>query len=155
MREVFPKTGAEKAGIAVDDVVREIDGDSLESRRDLIGRIQKMRPGARVRLRILRYGKDLNIVAVLGRRADAWMAEDMVFQEDITGPLSQRRSGFPSAIQHDCVLRPNQCGGPLVDLDGNIVGINIARADRVSSLALTASVVQQRIEELKSGRLAN
>ena len=155
VRQVFPNTGAEQAGIVVDDIVAEIDGDSLETREDLRDRIQKMRPGARVRLKILRDGKDLSIVATLGRRDDTWMSEDMVFQEDITGPLSQRRSGFPLAIQHDCVLRPNQCGGPLVDLDGNIVGINIARADRVSSLALTASYVKQRIEELKSGRLAN
>lgn len=153
VREVFPNTGAEQAGIIVDDVVTSIDEDALASRRDLIDRILKMRPGTRVRLNIVRDGKDLKVVAVLGRRADVWMDEDMIFSEDITGPLSQRRSGFPSAIQHDCVLRPNQCGGPLVDLDGNIVGINIARADRVSSLALTASVVQQRIEELrKSGR---
>ena len=97
---------------------------------------------------------DLNIFAVLGR-ADPWTVEDEAFQEDVTGPLSQRRSGFPIAIQHDCVLRPNECGGPLVDLDGNVVGINIARADRVSSLALTAGIVQQRIEEMKLGRLAN
>ncbi len=153
VREVFPNTGAAQAGIIVDDIVTEIDGAELESRRDLIDRILKMRPGTRVRLNILREGKELPIVAVLGRRADTWMGEDMAFQEEITGPLSQRRSGFSSAIQHDCVLRPNQCGGPLVDLDGNVVGINIARSDRVSSLALTAEFVQQRIQALKSGRL--
>jgi serine protease Do len=154
VRRVIANTGAEKASIAVDDVVTELDGDSLESSEDLTDRIRKKRPGTRVRLKIVRDGNDLNIFAVLGR-ADTLMSEDMAFQEDVTGPLSQRRSGFPLAIQHDCVLRPNQCGGPLVDLDGNIVGINIARADRVSSLALTAGVVQQRIEEMKLGRLAN
>ena len=50
------------------------------------------------------------------------------FQNTMGGPLSERRAGFPAALQHDTVLQPNQCGGPVVDLDGKTVGINIARA---------------------------
>ena len=46
------------------------------------------------------------ITATLSRRYDLFMGQDAGFQEDITGPLSQRRSGFPSVIQHDCLLNP-------------------------------------------------
>ena len=60
----------------------------------------------------------------------------------------------PVVLQHDTVLRPNQCGGPVVNLDGQAVGVNIARAGRVASYALPASVVLPLLEELKSGRLA-
>jgi serine protease Do len=41
-----------------------------------------------------------------------------------------------------------------LDLDGKAVGINIARADRVSSYAIPASVVKPLLADLKSGRLA-
>ena len=39
-------------------------------------------------------------------------------------------------------------GGPLVDLDGHIIGINIARAGRISSYALPASDIQQILDRL-------
>ena len=58
------------------------------------------------------------------------------FQNSLGGKLSVRRFGFPLAFQHDTVLRPSDCGGPVVDLDGRVVGFNIARAGRTESYAL-------------------
>jgi S1-C subfamily serine protease len=57
------------------------------------------------------------------------------------------------ALQHDTPLSPSECGGPLIDLSGKIVGVNIARAGRVDSLALPAATVLSVIESLKSGEL--
>jgi S1-C subfamily serine protease len=42
-----------------------------------------------------------------------------------------------------------------VDLDGKAVGINIARASRVATFALPASVVRSVLEEMKSGQLVS
>jgi serine protease Do len=64
--------------------------------------------------------------------------------------LSQRSEGFELAIQHDTVLQPWQCGGPLVNLDGKAIGLNIARAGRIASYALPAVLVKQIVEDLKS-----
>ena len=50
--------------------------------------------------------------------------------------MSKRRSGYDRVIQHDSVIRPEECGGPLVNLDGKVIGINIARAGRVETYAL-------------------
>ena len=52
------------------------------------------------------------------------------------GPFSDRRWGFSKVIPHDLGIAPTECGGPLVDLDGHCVGVNIARALRVASYAL-------------------
>jgi hypothetical protein len=52
------------------------------------------------------------------------------------------------------VLRPADCGGPLLDLDGKMVGINIARAGRVNSYAIPTAAIKPLLEELKSGNLA-
>jgi serine protease Do len=62
--------------------------------------------------------------------------------------LSERRGGFSLAIQHDSVLKPADCGGPIVDLDGKAVGLNIARAGRVESYALPAAVVRASVAKL-------
>jgi serine protease Do len=50
------------------------------------------------------------------------------------------------------VLRPTDCGGPLVDLDGRVLGINIARAGRVETWALPGDVIKSLIKPLKDGK---
>jgi S1-C subfamily serine protease len=71
------------------------------------------------------------------------------------GPLSHRRDDFPAAIQHDTVLRPSDCGGPIVDVAGNVIGINIARADRTASYALPSAAVLELFDKLKSAAPAS
>jgi serine protease Do len=51
-------------------------------------------------------------------------------------------------------LKPSDCGGPVVDLDGRTIGINIARAGRVESYAIPAAAVRSMIADLESGKLA-
>ena len=53
------------------------------------------------------------------------------------GPLSSKRVDFPNALQHDLTIRPDECGGPIVNLDGQVVGVNVARGGRVKSYAIT------------------
>jgi serine protease Do len=67
----------------------------------------------------------------------------------IASSLSRRAAGFELAIQHDTVLQPWQRGGPLVNLEGKAVGLNIARAGRVASYALPAGFISQLVERLK------
>jgi serine protease Do len=52
-------------------------------------------------------------------------------------------------LQHDTVLKPEECGGPIVNLDGKAIGINIARAGRVESYAIPSEAVLPILEELK------
>ena len=53
--------------------------------------------------------------------------------------LSLVRSGFPSVIQTDMQLDRGRCGGPVVDLDGKVIGVAIARADRTRSFIIPAA----------------
>ncbi len=39
-------------------------------------------------------------------------------------------------IAHDSFVLPQQCGSPLVGLDGHVVGINISRSMRVATFAI-------------------
>ena len=70
------------------------------------------------------------------------------FQDTLGSDLSSRRGGFASALQHDTVLDANQCGGPVVGLDGRAVGLNIARAGRVVSYAIPAAAVRPVVADL-------
>ena len=62
---------------------------------------------------------------------------------------SVRRDDFELVIQHDTVLEPAQCGGPLVNLQGEAIGLNIAREGRIASYALPAELVMRLIDDMK------
>ena len=112
--------------------------------------VSSLLPGDQIELLIKRGSEELTKSAVLGNHAQIFDMEDdrAAFQNSLGGQLSERRYGFPSVIQHDSVLKPEECGGPIVDLDGKAVGINIARAGRVESYALPASLVREAVKKM-------
>lgn len=145
---VLEGSAAERIGLKVNDIVIELANQPISLRQQLIRRIQEYRPGEIVELRVVRDGETLRLSAPLGRIDDV-LAAEQGFDGHLGGPLSIRRSDFPEIIQHDCIVPAQQCGGPLVDLNGQAVGINIARAGRVSTYALPAELIQRKIAELR------
>ena len=90
----------------------------------------------------------MTLASRLGRATDISSAEQGLLAHE-GGPLSQRRSDFSRVIEHDCLVMPNQCGGPLVDVHGQAIGVNIARASRVSSYALPKDVVVTALKRMR------
>lgn len=148
---VLPGSGAEQAGLRPRDIVTHLNDEVLKDRADLIERLQQFRPGDDCRLRILRLEAVQTVVVQLTAPLGEMLGRGDK-QNRLGGDLSERRSGFPNAFQHDTTLTPEQCGGPVVDLDGKTVGLNIARYGRTASLALPASTVRELIPQLKSGK---
>ncbi len=144
---VMPDSGAAKAGLVAKDVITSIQDKRVHTREELIEVIRRYNVGKTVKLKVNRADKEMEITATLGKT-------EVYFQDKLGGGLSDRASGFPRALQHDTVLRPKHCGGPLLDLDGHAIGLNIARAGRVASYALPAADVLSVLEDLMSGKLA-
>jgi serine protease Do len=143
---VVPGSGAERAGLEVDDVIYAVNDKELASRREVLETIAKYRAGQRLKLSVRRGEKEITLVArLMDFTASIFDPTEM----EVNGQVSARSSGFANVIQHDTVLTPNQCGGPLVSLKGEVVGINIARANRVSSYALPVDIVRETVARLK------
>jgi serine protease Do len=151
--QVLPKSGAEKAGLLADDIVLKVNEKEVKTREEMINYVRTFRAGNTLTLKIRRGGEEKEIRATLGSPASI-PALRGAFQDELGGSLSERRGGFAEALQHDTVLEPHQCGGPVIDLDGKAVGVNIARAGRVASYALPARVVLAVIDDLKAGKFA-
>ena len=147
IRQVMPGSGAEAEGLEEGDVVTQINNVIVNTPDDLMRVVSRSRPGTKVALRIRRDGQLLTYRPKLGRKTNLGMAEQGL-QAHEGGPLSQRRSNFPSAIQHDCLIEPHQCGGPLVDISGRVIGINIARAGRAVSYSLPLATVSTAFQDL-------
>lgn len=143
---------ADIAGIEKDDVLVKVNGIKTPNRMKLVEVVSGKQPGEKITATVLRNGKEIDIDIILGNRDELDTTNQRsVNQNTMSGTISKRRNNFPIAFRHDAVLARNECGGPLVDLDGNVIGINIARGGRVESLALPNSVVLRVIEKLKSG----
>jgi serine protease Do len=145
---VMPGLAADRAGLKEGDVILQVDGVETKGRQNLQQAIRAHQPGDKVTLVIEREGRQQTLEVTLGSMHDFIRDERAEFQNSLGGALSERRTGFPLAIQHDSVLKPSECGGPVVDLDGNVVGLNIARAGRVETYALPASLVRQTVDRL-------
>jgi serine protease Do len=145
--------GAEQAGLESGDVVLAVDETTIRNREELVRALRAYREGETVRLRIRRAEEILEVeVGMMVPRPDAGTgALDRTERMNRMGSeLSARADGFDEVLTHDSVLQAWQCGGPLINLDGQAIGLNIARAGRVASYALPASLVQ----DLAQGWLA-
>ena len=151
--EVFLQSGAGKAGVRPDDVITAIDGTPVGVFQDLQNQIRKHHPTDIVTLSITRGTQNLTIRVQLGdtilaTREDIEMAV-------LSGSTNARSSDFQSVFQHDTILAPSDMGGPLVDLEGRVIGINIARAGRTETFAIPADLLTDRwLETMKDGTFA-
>jgi S1-C subfamily serine protease len=66
-------------------------------------------------------------------------------------PYSYRHTGFARAFAADFAARPEHCGAPVVDPDGRVVGVLIARAPFVESLVLPAPEARAATERMLKG----
>jgi serine protease Do len=151
--KVFPKSPAERAGVKANDQLLRVNGRAVANRDDAVASVKRFRPGEAVRLGLKRGEQTLELKATLGTMATPG-ALKRIHQNTMGGSLSLRRDDFPRVLQHDGVLQPAECGGPLVDLSGKVIGVNIARAGRTETYAIPSDVLLGRMYELMSGRLA-
>ncbi|MEM1067578.1 MAG: S1C family serine protease [Planctomycetota bacterium] len=158
VNDVVEKSGADQAGIVPGDLIVAINGREENTRRQVIDRLRGMFPGERVRLTILRSNdsKGLDTLEVDALIRDMTILRESASDTMVNGPRNTRLSGFDRVIQHDTVLDRAQCGGPLLDSLGRVVGINIARAGRVVTYALPSELLlPELLSMLEESRAAS
>ncbi|MCA8972068.1 MAG: PDZ domain-containing protein [Planctomycetes bacterium] len=135
-----------RTGLQEGDVIESVDARAVSSARSFHRAIRRKTPGQRVTLEVRRGVELFEIEVEVEGRVDRSGRRDP--QQSLWGRLSQVRFGFPEVLQHDAVIDPYECGGPVVGLDGRFLGVNIARVGRVETHALPASLVRERARRL-------
>lgn len=148
---------ADKAGLKAKDVVVSISGRKIGDSDAMMQHLLRYRIGEEVTLTVKRGEEELELTATLGKKPTDQGFSGMdrgLFQNGIHKDLSDVNVGFPTALQHDSVLKAREVGGPLVDLDGKVLGVNIASSGRVDSYTVPSEVIQGLLPDLMSGKLA-
>ncbi|MBN8456428.1 MAG: trypsin-like peptidase domain-containing protein [Verrucomicrobia bacterium] len=141
---------ADKGGVKAGDSITAINGEPVSDPIGFTRTITRFKPGDVVKLDVQRGEEKLNLEVKLGERPTAKASGEFLKINKMSGPLSPKIDGFPLVLQHDIPLEPAQCGGPLVNLDGTCVGINVSRAGRVNTFAIPAANVAEILASAQS-----
>jgi len=131
---IASESPAEIAGLHENDVIITIAGAKVGAFREVHELVNKRQPGEIIEVRYLRQDKEDTCRVRLASRTKVlqnWEGEDFA-----NGGISLRTDNFPEVLQHDIPLLPTDMGSPVATLEGKVVGINIARVDRVTTFAL-------------------
>jgi len=133
---------ASKAGLRRKDQILAIDNMPFHTVQDFTDKVRKFPPDSKVSVRYRRGDEEKSVDVVMADRSKLPSRGQTHDPASAFGTdVSELRSGYPAILQHDQPLKPEDCGGVLLDLKGDIVGVNIARAGRVDTYAIPAKVV--------------
>ncbi len=167
---ISDKSAAEKAGLKVDDTITAIDGKPVRSPKELTDIITRKHAEDEVHISFRRGNEDKVAVATLQSRDDMEVArlvngqsinesefKRLQRENDPTARMGGRGNsvadGFPVALQNDLLINPNEVGGPVVDIDGKAVALNIARAERTKTYAIPAYALTKLLVNVQDGKL--
>ena len=151
---------AERAGMAAGDVILSVNAEEIVSPRQLQKLVIGLKPDQKVKVQIERDGKPQELELSLGNRAEAAKANGGLDRRQLDqtalmgSSLSKNATGYPNAVQSDLALQAEDAGGPVIDVSGAIVGLNIARAERVSTFLIPAKIVNTLLADVQSGKFA-
>ena len=143
IEEVVQGTAADAAGLKVGDLILAVDGAAIDGRFGLRRSLGERSAGERVTLSVLRDGAPVDVVAELRRRPSGEGGSST--RGNTMTPISAVSTGFGEVFAHDAIVWPEQCGGPVVDLDGNAVGLNVARYDRTATHAIDPKLLMKAV----------
>lgn len=147
IKEVQKDSGAEEAGLAAGDIIRSVDGQEVKAVEDLQKILSDKNPGDKITMRVKRGEEEKDFEVEL-RAREKIFKETRTRNDQMSGRFSKRRTNFKRILQHDTNLSKRTVGGPLLDLEGRCLGMNIARVNRCENFALPAKEVQEVFAEL-------
>ena len=141
--KIVEKSGAADSELRVGNIILKVADRPISGLLELKNALVGKSPGTTIPLLVETKGTTRTIDVLLKNRPkmQQFSGDRLQAMERMGGAISQVRNSFTHAIQTDMRPKPNQIGGPVVNLKGEVVGITIARADRTRSFIMPATAV--------------
>ena len=136
----FSVSIVERYGLAVDDIIDSLNGVAVTSAKQLANYMKGRKAGDAAVYWVTRGDQKVQINSIF-QKLPKVMNKHVA--DNFDGGMSLRNEGFNDVFVHDSRVRPEECGGPVFDLNGRFCGINIARISRTSTLALPPALIYQ------------
>lgn len=150
IKSLSPDSAAQKAGLLPGDKITKIGGEEIETLDQLREKLRSLKPNSRLPVEFEREGRAAASLVKLG---SSNARNDKAAQNyPQGGRLSRKRVQFTEALQSDTPFDPKHAGGPLLDIQGRMLGLNIARAGRIKSYTLPAHTISKELDTLKTTR---
>ena len=147
---VIPGFPFEAAGIEAGDILRRLNDVEIRQQRDVQRVMGAASHTEKISIEIERGDETIETEITPKFEEPTMLPRMPHVADEVPGGLSERVMGFSSIFSHDTLLRPRHCGGPVLDLAGRVLGVNIARASRTQSYALTGDVVMRFVNRMTS-----
>ena len=141
-----PGTGAAASGLKAGDVILRVMDQKVNGSFELGTVLQRLEPGQKAEIVYKTAEKqEVANVELGGRPRAPRIPYSRMEQMNSMGGhrYSDVKDGFRDVIQSDMQLDPEDCGAPVIDLDGRAVGIAIARAGRIKSFVIPSSGIKR------------
>jgi serine protease Do len=175
--KVVANCPAAKAGLKDGDIILAINGTTVNYPAELQKMVSSMKPGDTVKVRYTNGSEEKDAEFTLTSREELMNIQREAAIEEFKkqnpgaaippamndrrmldptaqmgSSLSANASGYPNAVQSDLTIDANDCGGPVVDVDGHVVAIAIARSERVSTYMIPGKVVKELLTNVQEGK---
>jgi len=146
---VQPEYGAAEAGLRSGDVILQVNERKISGLLELKNALSGKSPGDKVTLRIETAGKERDVEVLLSNRPviGQFAGGRLNAMERMGGELNGIRDSFSQVVQSDMKIQSNQIGGPVVDLEGRVVGITMARADRTRTYIMGGAAIEDLLKK--------
>jgi serine protease Do len=149
---VNPDSPAEEVGLRAGDIIYRVNDRKIDGFDELKTILSRAGPGQEVNLTVRRPDGEVQLTPTLTessfRKSPPDNRERMMDRMDNRG-LSRVRSHFPKVLQSDMTIVPEECGLPVVDIEGRLVGMVLARAGRVKTYLLSAETLTELLEGVR------
>lgn len=150
LSRVVPDSAAQKAGLRDGDIIVSVNEAPITGAMEMRNLLQRLEPGSEITMQYLRGETKHNTTVKLGSRADnadiRRVPRDRMNRMQRMGATPSRvRTNFPDVIQSDMPIEPNDTGAPVTDLEGNVIGITIARGSRIKTFITPTATIQKML----------
>jgi S1-C subfamily serine protease len=142
-------SGAGAAGLKAGDVILKVGDREISGFSELQNALWGAKPGTEVVLTIRKGSREENVKVILGSRPEMrQFAEGRLMQMERMGSrLNAVRDEFSSVVETDMVIEPEQAGGPVANLKGEVVGITMSRSGRTRSYIMPAAAIEALLKK--------